>query len=230
MAIRHVGRIYFLVLDAALLFLFASACAQQPQPSVTGGSPIPTEVVVATPSAAPLDESGLNSPDPQSLPEVPAPLGLANIRLPDDAESVDALFNSLPPNLMGNERTIESAGTGSAEIWASYGNTQPVGCGANGIKAVNVSTGDFFPQDWTAERVVAVFAAGADWEVEDFGRDGDLFWVRWNTTCSMADAPGKDSIFTASWGTAGSPWFFSVSAGDLGGRDVFTSAFVAAAK
>ena len=259
MGVDHIGRNYCLVLAAILHFLLVMACAQQSQPPVTTASPTPTEVVVASPTAAPSgngafngtdipdtpipttalpesptaappDDSGFNSPDPQSLPELPAPMGLADIHLPEDAESIDELFNRLPLNLMDNPRTIQSTGSSSGEILASYGNTEPVGCGTKGLQAMDVSTGDFFPQGWTAERVVAVFTTGADWEVEDFGRAGDLFWVRWNTTCGIADEPGTDSIFTTSWGAAGSPWLFSASAGDPGGREEFTSAFVAAAR
>jgi hypothetical protein len=240
-----------------LLLLMGVSCAQEPQATTvsptptevmtalttaaptsgteidsteTAGPPTPTKAVPKSPTAAPPDGSGFNSPDPQSLPEVPAPLGVADIDLPDDAESITALFNSLPPRLIGNERTIQSTGDRPGEVLASYGNTQPVGCGTNGLQAMDVSTGDFFPQGWTAERVVAVFAVGTDWEVEDFGRDGELFWVRWNTTCSTENIPGTDTVFTASWGAAGSPWFFSASAGGSGGRDAFMAAFVDASK
>lgn len=260
MDIKHLGQTSCLVLEALLLLLLVAACGQQPQSSGATASPTPTGVVVVSPTAAPADDSaldsaetptpsptstkvlsetppvtppdndGFNGPDPQSLPEAPAPLGLSDIDLPDDVESIIELFNDLPANLAGNQRAIQSANPGSITIWASYGKTQPVGCGMNGLQAMDVSTGDFFPQGWTAERVIAVFTTGADWEVEDFGKDGELFWVRWKTTCGTADISGTDSIFTVSWGAAGSPWFFSASAGDPGDWDEFTAAFVAAAK
>jgi hypothetical protein len=213
--------------EAAFLVFLVVSCSQQPT-STAPPSPTSTEVAVPTSTAAPQDDSGFNSPDPSSLPEVVAPLGLGKIDLPDDAESIGALFNNLPPKLMGGPRTIQSQINTTGEIWASYGKTQPVGCGMVGLQAMDVSTGDFYPPGWTAERVVAVFTTGADWTAEDFGRDGDLFWVRWNNTCGIDGTPGMDAIYTASWGKAGSPWFFSVSASDPEGRDELTAALVGA--
>jgi hypothetical protein len=95
---------------------------------------------------------------------------------------------------------------------------------------MNVSTGDFYPPGWTAERVIAVFTTGADWTVEDFGREGNLFWVMWNTTCSSEGSSRMDSISITSWGNAGSPWVFSASAGNPEGRDELTAAFVTASR
>ena len=223
---KSVARISGSAVEAIFVVLLLVSCGQQ-SPSATP-SPTPTEVVALSPTGAPQDDSGFNSPDPESLPGVVAPLGLSDIDLPDDAESIGELFNSLPSNLMGRQRMAQFDANTPGEIRASYGNTQPVGCGTVGLQATDVSTGDFFPQGWTAERVIAVFTTGADWNVEDFGRDGDLFWVRWNTTCSSGDSPEADSLFTMSWGKAGSPWVFSASAGEPGGRDELTAAFVAA--
>jgi hypothetical protein len=211
---------------AVFIVLLVASCARQP-PS-TAPDLAPTEIATSTPTAEPLDESGFRDLDPGALPEAVGPLGLGEAGLPDRADSIAELFNRLPSRLMGKERTIQSDATTPGEINASYGSTQPVGCGTVGIQAMNISTGDFYPQSWTAERVIAGLTTGADWSVEEFGHDGELFWVRWNTTCSTEGSSESDTIFITSWGKAGSPWVFSASAGDPEGRDELTAAFVAA--
>jgi hypothetical protein len=97
-----------------------------------------------------------------------------------------------------------------------------------GLTARNVSTGDSYPRGWTAEQVITAFTTESDRNVEDFGREGRLFWVRWNTTCSSPDSSRTDTLFIISWGNAGSPWLFSALAGDPKGRDELSDAFVAA--
>ena len=182
-----------------------------------------------TPTEATEGVNGVTAPDPMSLPEAVAPRRLGEVGLPDQPDDITALFDRLPSELIGRQRMDESPGT-ELEINASYGNTEPVGCGTVGLQAMNVSTGEFFPPDWTAETFIAFFTAGADWNVEAFGRDGELFWVVWDTTCSDAGRAGEDSIYTASWGQAGSPWVFGASAGDPEGRDELTAAFVTASR
>ena len=211
---RRLRRLMFVVVTVA------AGCGDGDGSSVS--PPVPTEVIEG--------ESGLTAPDPDSLPEAVAPQGLDEVTLPDRAEDITALFDRLPSDLVGGTRTDESSGNDPQGITASYGSTQPVGCGTVGLQAMNVSTGDFFPQDWTAETVVAAFTTGADWTVEDFGRDGDLFWVQIATTCSSESSSTVDSVSAMSWGARGSPWVFSASAGDPDSRDQLTSAFVTASR
>lgn len=208
--------------------LMVVSCGRPP-PSTTS-SPTPTQVATSTPAAGPQEESGFTGPDPGALPEAVGPEGLGGVGPPDNADSIAALFNGFPSKLIGRQETIQLDAATPGVITASYGKTQPVGCGMVGLTARNVSTGDFFPPGWTAERVIAVFTLGADWNVEDFGREGELFWVRWNTTCSSAGSSLADSLFIISWGIAGRPWVFSASAGDSTGRSELASAFVAASR
>jgi hypothetical protein len=163
------------VAEAVFLLLVVVACAAEPPPVTS--IPTPPEAVATTPATEPPGEGGFTAPDSSSLPEAVAPLGLGDVDLPDNADSITALFNRLPPRLMDRERTMQSEAVTPAEISASYGITQPVGCGRVGLQAMDVSTGDFYPPGWTTERVIAVFTTGADWNVEDFGRDRQLFWV-----------------------------------------------------
>jgi len=91
---------------------------------------------------------------------------------------------------------------------------------------MNVSTGDDYPRGWTADRFLADYASGGDWEVEDFGRDGQLFWVGWTTTCSSPDSAEMDTLFMLSWGNQGSPWVFEALAGTPQEREELVAAFV----
>jgi hypothetical protein len=179
-------------------------------------------------STPPPDDEEFSRPDPSSLAEAVAPHGIGEIAQPSDSDGITALFNNLPGSLLGEERTIEPISAG--QLWATYGSTQPLGCGMVGIQAMKVSEGGFYPQDWTAEHVVTVFASGADWDVTAAGRDGDLYWLLWETTCSSAVSPDEDSIFSATWGRAGDDWVYSAAASDPGGVDQLLAAFVTASE
>ncbi len=160
------------------------------------------------------------------LPEAAAPFGLGDVAMPGDADGITALFNDLPMELLGGQRTIDLRDPHRPEV--SYGFTEPVGCGSVGLRALDVRATFGFP----AEFWVAVFADQAgdgDWDVEEFGRDGDLSWVTWRSTCSIAGEPGEDILFMATWGAAGSNWAFSAAAGDSSAREQLVGAFVAAA-
>ena len=198
--------------------------------SCGGQSPSPTQVSPSISVPTPQGESAFDAPDPQSFPEVVAPAGLGGISLPATVDEIASLFDRIPEKLVGRERTPQLDASAPGVVKASYGNTGPVGCGTVGFRAQDVSTGDFFPPGWTAERVIAVFTTGADWDVEDFGRDESLFWVRWNTTCGSVGTSGSDSLFFISWAVGGSPWMFSAAAGDAQGRDELVAAFVSGAR
>ncbi len=170
----------------------------------------------------PPDEPEFELPDPSLLPPARAPLGLGDVALPDDAEGITAVFDDLPAVLLGGERSIEPSGPDRVAV--SFGVTQPVGCSSIGFQGIKVS-----PDGGTGDQFVAVLTTGADWEVDGYGRDGDLFWVTWNTTCGIADEPGEDSVVNATWATAGSPWFYSATAGTSADLDELLVAFVSAA-
>lgn len=176
------------------------------------------------------DGPGEMGPDPDSIPEGEAPGGLGAVRLPNEPADIQALFDRLPDEMLGKQRVEQPGGGMPGEIMTSYGATEPVGCGAVGFQAMDVTSGDFFPADSTAESIVALFTTGADWDVEDFGRDGELFWVRWNTTYGSADGSEEDDVVTTMWGVAGSAWLFSASAGAGEDRETLTAAFTEAAQ
>jgi hypothetical protein len=207
-----------------LLWIFVVSCSR-PLPTDTPG-PTATQVTAATPADAPGGDGSLDALLPSPPPVAAAPHGLGQVTLPENEDAINRLFSDLPSTFLGRTRTIDPGSTG--DINASYGTTEPAGCGTVGLQATDVSTGDFFPEGWTAEKAIGIFTTGADWNVEDFGRDGDLYWVEWNTTCASDVRPGTDSIFTTSWGKLGSPWMFSASADASDVREGLIEAFVTA--
>ena len=56
------------------------------------------------------------------------------------------------------------------------------------------------------EDVVALFATGADWDVEDAGREAARYWVTFETFCGGEDM-ARDEIFSSAvWGDESSTW------------------------
>jgi hypothetical protein len=170
----------------------------------------------------------------KSLPEAAAPGGLEKVTLPDKADGILALIKRLPTEVAGKVRSSHFDLIGPDRYTAIYGETFPETCSSLGFQALDVSTGDFYPPDWTAEHVIAGFALSADWEVLAAGQDGILFWVRYYTTCSIGlrDDPSRGlfPLLTMMWGHAASPWVFSVQAGTPEELDELVAAVVAAAK
>jgi hypothetical protein len=208
--------------------VIASSCGTGSEPSGQS-DPTSTEATPSPSSEVTSSASESTAPNPDALPEAAAPHGLGEVDLPDTADGIVALFDRLPANLIGRQRTDGPPAAPSSRISASYGSTEPVGCATVGLQAMNVSTGDFFPEGWTAEMVLAMFTTGADWQVEDFGRDGELLWVMFTTTCGAEGSPDEDVVSTMNWGVTGSAWVFSASADAAEPRDELTLAFVTAA-
>ncbi|MCH8206541.1 MAG: hypothetical protein IH956_06000 [Chloroflexi bacterium] len=100
--------------------------------------------------------------DPLSLPEAAVPMDLGGARLPGDADSIVSLFNRLPGELAGRERTPRLDETGPSRFTAAYGQLTEDGCSSVRLQAVDLSSREFFPADWTADRFVAWWGLGAD--------------------------------------------------------------------
>lgn len=203
-----------------------ASCGQQPVPAAP--TPLPTEVVTPTPTVTFQDNSESNLPDPSSIPEAAAPRGLGGVTLPIRAISIRTRFGDLQWSLSNRNRTPQFDVSTPGNIQASYGKTQPLGCATVGLTARNISTGELYPRGWTAERVILTFTMASDRDVEDFGREGRLFWVTWKTTCSSADSSLSDTLFMMNWGNADSPWLFSALASDPETREELIDAFVTA--
>jgi hypothetical protein len=205
----------------------AAACGDGGEPS-DGRSATSTMTSAPTSAEAAGGDIEFEAPDPDSLPRAIAPAGLGQVDLPDRPEEITRLFERMVPQLGGRQRVDEFLDAEQGRISVSYGDGGRVGCARMGVQAMDISVGGFYPRDWNADKVIALFSGGADWNVEAFGRDGDVVWVNWDTTCGSEGSPGEDVVFATSWGRAGSHWVFVASAGDPAGRDELTSTFVAA--
>ena len=82
--------------------------------------------------------------------------------------------------------------------------------------------------------MVLALAGGADWTVEDVGRDGDLVWIRWETTEAIdgeqtsTPEPSR-TLYTLNRGRVGAPWLFGAAADTPQRLDALVAAFVDAA-
>ncbi|HEV2109061.1 MAG TPA: hypothetical protein VGR16_12425, partial [Thermomicrobiales bacterium] len=90
------------------------------------------------------------------------------------------------------------------------------------------------PKDFTAGVFVASVIEIADYGAETFGREGNLVWVRAETTAGMAgDKPGTPElirpIYTFAWGEVDSPWLFAAASFTPEGLEALVTAFVTTA-
>ena len=219
------------VLRGAFAFgmLLLVACTQGSTPAAPTSTPIPS------PNPATLGEEPSNllldpgAPDPQSLPETLAPGDLGAVTLPGDADGIVAVFGQLPSQVAGQPRSTSSLQRGPSAYDASYGEAEATDCSPLRLQARDVSTGEFYPKNWTAEVFISWWTIGADWEVEEAGRADDLFWVRWYTFCSSEPSSVVFPIFSLIWGQAGSRWIFTAQADTPEELDALIAAFVTAA-
>ncbi len=169
-----------------------------------------------------------------ALPEARAPGGLGTVRLPDDADEIDALFARLPDSVAGEPRTEPGWEGRPGEATADYGEADPLFGPPLSLGVQDVSTGEFYPAGTTAGDVAASVIDAPDYGAEAFGRDGDLVWVRASTTVGSAGETAATpttsrEIHTLIWGDADSPWVFSAVAPTRPALDDLVDAFVAAA-
>ena len=180
----------------------------------------PSEAQVATPVA--------------TLPEAPAPDGLGRIQLPADRTEISALFARLPETVGGETRTELDANERADRLVVAYGAADPAFGPPLSLQALDFSSGDFFPTDFTAGAFVASVAGVPDYSAEAFGRDGNLVWVRATTTAGAdGTKPGTPTltrpIHTLAWGQVTSPWLFTAAAPSPQALDALVDAFVTTA-
>ena len=223
--------LYSLVL--VLVSLVISSCAGAESATAPAPGPIFTAVPTSTSPPRPVlspsppgASDNLTAPDPSSLREAKVPDGLGNVQLPDHEADIARLFQRLPGEVSGALRSDGFERVVPGEHRATYAGAAGPSCSPISLQARDLSTGDFFPSTWTADLFVSFWSLGADWDVEAVGRDGELYWVRWNTTCNTEPSSGE-SVYALIWGVAASPWVFSAQANTRGDLDVLVSAFVA---
>jgi hypothetical protein len=67
-------------------------------------------------------------------------------------------------------------------------------------------------------------------EVTEAGRDGNLLWMRQETSQDIAGSPERFAVYGTLWGKVDSPWLFSIRADTRENRDALLAAFVEAAR
>jgi hypothetical protein len=164
-----------------------------------------------------------------AVPEGPAPVALAGVVLPTDVEGVIAVFEALPDELVGGDKSIWARTQG--DLAADY--MVPDRASRYGFQAADLPNsfwGGVLPEP-RADMLVAFFVLGDDddYTVEAVGHDGDLYWVTLITTNSGYGIDGVEKVYSVTWGDAHSPWAFTAGAPTEVGRDELVVAFVAAA-
>lgn len=155
------------------------------------------------------------------LPEIPAPSGLGEVRLPSELANIVDLLERLPSQIEAEARSLRLDNPYRPEVHYGTGATML------SIGAIDVSSGDFFPYGGTASEVIAMMSLGADWEVIASGQEGTLLWVRWSTTVITPEE--KYTGYMTQWGDTESPWVFGASARTPADVHKLVAAFVTAA-
>ena len=148
--------------------------------------------------------------------------------LPSERDDIVAIFERLPPIVADKTRTARFDDNGPERYSVGYGE-DPSSLGPSiQIKAIDVSTGGFFPRGSTAGTVIAVFAQGFDWDVLSAGRDDNLAWAHYTTQATTSDVTYQ--FYAMVWGRISSPWIFAAQA--ITPEDVLAlvSTFVAVAE
>jgi hypothetical protein len=149
-------------------------------------------------------------------PDEPAPLGLDTISLPDDRESVLALFDSLPAAVGGLARGESDPGR---RLLVPYGPGKATYLSAAPLETIRSRPGDG-PADVFAE-IVESGVIGI--EEEETSTGARVVYVLATTV-----EDGRNS-YVASWADPGGEWVFAAQAFSAEQRAALIEAFVAAA-
>jgi hypothetical protein len=155
------------------------------------------------------------------LPEIPAPGDLGTVRLPNDRSNIVALLERFPSQIEGEARSLRLDDLYRPGV--HYGTRATT----LSIEALDVSSGDFFPPEWTASEVIAIMSLGADWEVIASGQEGTLLWVCCISTGITPEE--KYLTYATQWGDSKSRWVYVASAPTPADVDTLVAAFVTAA-
>ena len=206
--------------------LLLIACTQSSATPTQTNTPMPSPIG-ATLDGEPSGEfEDASVPDPQSLPESSAPGDLGTVTLPEDADGIVAVFAQMSSQVASKPRSTGSQQRGPSAYDVFYGGADADDCSPLRLQAGDLSTGEFFPKSWTADVFISWWTLGADWEVQEAGREGSLFWARWNTTCSGEPSSEVFPVYSLLWGSAGSRWVFSAQADTPAELNAIISAFV----
>jgi hypothetical protein len=171
-------------------------------------------------------------PDVEGFPSAPAPGDLAVIQLPDTNAAVADVLERMPAQVAGHRRLAQFDPVSPNRATLGYGK-DPRMAGFDSsllrLQAINLAIPDFFPPNWTGGHVVA-YMASSQKAAAEAGRDGDLFWMRNQTSEGVVGSTTQVVRYGIMWGRVDSPWLFSINADTGDNRDALLAAFVAAAK
>jgi hypothetical protein len=170
-------------------------------------------------------------PDLRAFPTAPAPGELATVLFPETERTVSALIQRLPPAVAGYQRSIAVRPAIEGAVVVGYGEDRRIADVPNPflrLQVIDLRKGGFFPTNWTGGQVVGFIAQAKT--AMDAGRDGDLFWLRDETTVSAPGSTDQVVKYGITWGRIDSPWLFSVQGDTSEGRDALLMAVVAAAR
>jgi hypothetical protein len=191
-----------------------------------------TEISAASQSSgSPSATQEVAPPDLQGFPTARAPDELGTVTLPDTVSAVKALFERLPSEVAGHVRSPQFDRISADRASVGYGEDPRISGMRTPLlwlQAIDLSSGDFFPTNWTGGQVVA-FMAGRAKEAKEAGRDGNLFWMRQETFRETVGSPERFAVYGTLWGRVDSRWMFSIQADTRENRDALLAAFVAAA-
>jgi hypothetical protein len=173
------------------------------------------------------------TPSLPALPEATAPLGLGTVTLPTSEAEIIELLASLPGDLGGAAKGGEPAQR-DGRVVVTYGESDPSLGPTILLQAVDFTRSDFFPADYTAGAYVATASQNADYGGVAFGREGDLVWIRAESSVGVGDAGEGTPIvtvplYTLAWGNADSNWLFSAASFSPETLEALVTTFVKAA-
>jgi hypothetical protein len=175
-----------------------------------------------------LPSQNVPLPDLQGVPSAPAPGDLAVIQLPDTDAAVADVFKRFPMQVAGHPRLPQFDFKSRNRTSVGYGK-DPRNLALLHLQAINLAIPDFFPPNWTAGHVVG-YMASSQKAAAEAGRDGDLFWMRDQTSEGTAGSTRQVVGYRIQWGRLDSPWLFAINADTPDNRDALLAAFVAAAR
>lgn len=141
----------------------------------------------------------------ETIPAASAPLDLGSITWPTTADAASDLMRAVADEL-------------GAEL-SEQGGRMRMNPGEGNADVVAMDWTTFAPGP-NASQMITLFALGADWDVMEAARDGDIVWVRWTTS-------GNGEPFEVlQWGPVGTPWTYAVTGGTRAEIDSTTAAII----
>ncbi len=159
------------------------------------------------------------APTPVPIPQNQAPMALASVEWPTDRDGIEALAAAMPEELNGLERRLLGIAVETDRISVSYGPLDEFD--HPGLTIIDLTSGSFFPPDWTATDLIAYQISSDD--AIDVGQDSGVVWATENVTVQ-----GVPTL-AIRWAPAESTWIFSISAGDENSLELLVAAAITAA-